>query len=228
MHDVSYVPGTLTAVAGGGCLALIEASPDSPAVARIWAQVGQGTQPDVVLCGLLADGLGSVPGFVMLATGDDGTARLFCRGAIGATVYGATAYDGAPHGSSSGAGVPRRIDGAGLLTWREQVVAADVTRIVLGEPPDGGALRLPAASGVLLAGCVIVDLAASAAMSQAPRADEDSEDGEDGVKTIVLYDGARHAPPRDPAGQNPPARAPCSRTPLTRTRSHGIRSPTRQ
>ena len=60
-------------------------------------------------------------------------------------------------------------------------------------------LRLPAASGVLLAGCVIVDLAGSAAMSPAPRADEDSEDV---VKTVVLDTGAQHAPLLNPAGQS--------------------------
>jgi hypothetical protein len=184
MPDVSYVPGALTAVAGGWCLALIEASPDSPMVARIWAQVSQRAQPDVVLGGLLADGLDGVPGFVMLAMRDDGTPRLFCRGAVGASIYGG--------------GTPDRIDGAGLLTWREQVVSADASGIVLGQPPDGAAPRLPAASGVLLAGCVIVDLA-GLAMSTAPPAGEDSEDV---VKTIVLDTGAQQAPPRNPVDQN--------------------------
>jgi len=195
MPDVSYVPGALTAVAGGWCLALIEASPDSPVVARIWAQVGQGAQPDAVLGGLLADGLDSVPGFVLLAMAADGTPRLFCRGAVGATVYG------------GGAG---RIDGAGLLTWREQVVTADATRIVLGEPPDGGALRLPAASGVLLAGCVIVDLAGSASsdaglsdagLRGASSGAAPQGDAEDIIKTIVLDTGAQPTPPHNPAGQ---------------------------
>jgi hypothetical protein len=203
MPDVSYVPGALTAVVGGWCLALIEASPDSPVVARIWAEIGHGTQADAVLGGLLADGHGGVPGFVMLVLGDDGTPRLFCRGAVGATVYGDALNDAAAGGTSG------KIDGLGLLTWREQVVTADVRRIVLGEPPDGAALRLPAASGVLLAGCVIIDLAgpvpSAAGLSEAglsgagPRED----DAEDIIKTIVLDTGVRHAPPLNPAGQRP-------------------------
>jgi hypothetical protein len=30
MADVSYVPGSMTAMAGDGCLALVDAPPDSP------------------------------------------------------------------------------------------------------------------------------------------------------------------------------------------------------
>ena len=104
MPDVSYVPGALTAVAGGWCLALIEASPDSPAVARIWAEIGQGAPPDAVLGRLLADGIGGVPGFVMLAIGEDGTPRLFCRGAVGATVYGGAVNAAAAGGGCDNAG----------------------------------------------------------------------------------------------------------------------------
>ena len=63
-------------------------------------------------------------------------------------------------GGTAGGGraASARIDGVGLLTWREHVVPADAERIYLGQPPGDGALWLPAAAGVLLAGCVIVDL----------------------------------------------------------------------
>jgi len=47
--DVSYVPGALTAVAGDQCWALVETPPDSPAVTRIWRQLGQGVAADVLL-----------------------------------------------------------------------------------------------------------------------------------------------------------------------------------
>ena len=155
MPDVSYVPGPLTAVAGDRCWALVEAAPDSPAVTRIWHGFVQGAAADVLLAGLLADGVGSVPGFALLTAGTDGRHRLFCRGAVGATVVAAR-----PAGAeATGAVAPERVDGAGLLTWRERVVQENTERIFLGLPPADTALRLPAASGVLLAGCVIIELA---------------------------------------------------------------------
>jgi FHA domain len=152
MPDVSYVPGPLVAVAGDQCWALIEASPDSPAVARIWQRLGQAPAAEAVLAGLLADGFGGVPSMALLATGADGQHRLFCRGAVGATVEARATAE--------------RVDGAGLLTWREQVVAG-AERVILGEPPAGTALRLPATSGVLLAGCVVIDFTTFAARETA-------------------------------------------------------------
>jgi FHA domain len=148
--DVSYVPGSLTAVAGDQCLVLVDASPDSPAVSRIWRQLGHGAAPDVLLAALITDGLDGVPGFTLLVGGADGRHRLFCRGTVGATVA-------AP---GTGAATPGHVDGAGLLTWREQVVT-NAERIFLGGPPPETALRLPAASGVLLASCLVIDLTGS-------------------------------------------------------------------
>jgi len=118
--DVSYVPGALTAVTGDQCWALVETSPDSPAVTRIWRRLGQGVAADVLLAGLLADGIGGTPGFALLVAGPGRQRRLFCRGTVGATVVSGTADGGAPPGA--GQAVTERIDGAGLLTWREQVV----------------------------------------------------------------------------------------------------------
>ena len=153
MPDVSYVPGPLTAVAGDRCWALVEASPDSPAVTRIWKGFVQGVAAEAQLAGLLADGAGSVPGFALLTAGTDGRYRLFCRGAVGATVVAVR-----PGAEAAGAAGAEHVDGAGLLTWRERVVQEDTDRIFLGVPPADTALRLPAASGVLLAGCVIIEL----------------------------------------------------------------------
>ena len=187
--DVSYVPGTLTAVTGDQCWALVEIPPNSPAVTRIWQQLGQGVAADALLAGLLADGIGGTPGFTLLVAGPGGQHRLFCRGTVGATVItgapgtrgpdargpdargsdargsdargqDASARDASvPGGRAVGAGqaVATRIDGAGLLTWREQLVDG-AERIFLGAPPAETSLRLPATSGVLLAGCVVIDL----------------------------------------------------------------------
>lgn len=172
--DVSYVPGALTAVTGDQCWALVETSPDSPAVTTAWRRLGQGAGADALLTGLLAeglggDGLGSTGGFALLVAGADGQHRLFCRGTVGATIVRGPADGGAAPGEGRPTEVraaevragAERIDGAGLLTWREQVVG-NAKRIFLGEPPVGTALRLPATSGVRLAGCVIIDLTAFA------------------------------------------------------------------
>jgi FHA domain len=168
--DVSYVPGARTAVAGDQCLALVEAPADSPAVGRIWQRLGQGATAGELLAALVADGLGDTPGFALLAAAADGQPRLFCRGQVGATVVCDTAPVGAMAGPGPGDGAATvlRIDGSGLLTWREHVVPAEAERIFLGEPPTDAELRLPAAAGVLLAGCVIIDLTNIAARDTLP------------------------------------------------------------
>jgi hypothetical protein len=148
MADVSYVPGTLIAVAGEHCLALVAATPDSAAPTWIWDRVAQGMPAETVLAGLLGADFAGVDGFALLASQPAGQRRLFCRGPVSAMVEGGTA--------------PARIDGAGLLTWREHPVSADAERIVLGDRPDDNAFWLPVAAGVLLAGCVVVDLTGAA------------------------------------------------------------------
>jgi FHA domain len=168
--DVSYVPGTRTAVAGDQCWALIEASADSPAVGRIWQWLSQGVATDELL-GSLVNGLGGTPGFALLAAAGDGRLRLFCRGAVGATVVSGAAPTGAVLAGPAlddGATRSLRIDGTGLLTWREHVVPEEAERIFLGEPPSDAGLRLPAAAGVLLASCVIIDLTNLAARDTMP------------------------------------------------------------
>lgn len=149
MADVSYVPGDRTAVVGERCWVLVDAPPDGAAVAEIWQRAGQPPTLDALLTSLLSVGLARVPDFTLLITGAEGGRHLLCRGRASATVVA-----GSP---------PERIDGAGLATWREYPVPADTRQVILGEPPAGAALRLPAAAGVLLAGCVIVDLTAAAA-----------------------------------------------------------------
>ncbi len=169
--DVSYVPGARTAVAGDQCLALVEAPADSPAVGRIWQLLGQGATAGELIAALVADGLGGTPGFALLAAAADGQPRLFCRGPVGATVVCGTAPAGgvlAGPVPGDGAATVLRIDGSGLLTWREHVVPAEAERIFLGEPPADAELRLPAAAGVLLAGCVIIDLTNIAARDTLP------------------------------------------------------------
>lgn len=176
MVDVSYVPGPLTAVTGGQCWVLADATPDSPAVTRLWQQLGNWATTDALLSGLLADGTSAMPGFTLLAAGADGQHRLFCRGTVGATIVSTRAGERET--------APERIDGAGLLTWREHVVG-DADRIFLGEPPADTALRLPATSGVLLARCVIIDftdLATRETVSYEPE-----KPREHPKKTIVFF-----------------------------------------
>ncbi len=193
--DVSYVPGALTAVAGDQCWALVETPPDSPSVTRIWRQLGQGVAADALLASLLADGIGGSPGFTLLLAGPGGRHRLFCRGTVGATVVTGPAGGDDPRGAGQAApaqAAPVRVDGAGLLTWREQVVE-NAERIFLGAPPADTALRLPAASGVLLAGCVVVDLTNFAARDTVSYPPEDSSPPKDPAaaerprKTIVFF-----------------------------------------
>jgi hypothetical protein len=148
MPDVSYVPGALIAVSGERCLAVVEAEQDSAATTWIWQRVRQGTSAEALLAGLLGGGFEGLSGFALLADLAAGPRRLFCRGAVAATVQGGN--------------VSARIDGVGLATWREYGVASDAERIVLGDLPGDTMLRLPVAAGVLLASCVIIDLTSAA------------------------------------------------------------------
>jgi hypothetical protein len=169
MGDVCYAPGTLTAVAGDRCWVLIAETPDSPAVGWLWQQIGQRASAEAILAGLLGAGFAGAAEFALLYQQDNGAHRLFCRGAVAATV--AVAGPGPvadPGPAAGGAAQALRIDGSGLLTWREHAVPGTVGRIVLGVPPAGGAPLLPATAGVLLASCVTVDLTDAAIRETAP------------------------------------------------------------
>ena len=163
--DVSYAPGTLTAVAGDRCWVLIDATPDSPAVDWLWQQLGQRARPEAILAGLLGAGFAGATEFALLYQEDSEARRLFCRGAVTATVQGTEPPQG---GVAGGPAEARRIDGSGLLTWREQALPGTVGRIFLGVPPADGALRLPATAGVLLASCVVIDLPDAAVPESGP------------------------------------------------------------
>jgi FHA domain len=162
--DVSYAPGTLTAVAGDRCWVLIDATPDSPAVDWLWQHLGQRARPEAILAGLLGAGFAGAAEFALLYQDSDAH-RLFCRGAVAATVQGT---EPARDGFAGGPADARRIDGSGLLTWREHTVPGTVRRVLLGGPPADGALRLPATAGVLLASCVIIDLTDAAVRESVP------------------------------------------------------------
>jgi hypothetical protein len=168
--DVSYVPGSLTAVAGDRCLALVDAAPHSPAVSRIWRLLSAGAATEALLASLVTDGLADIRGFALLTGHSGGQSRLFCRGTVGAVVTGA----------GNGDAAPAHIDGAGLLTWREHLVGT-AERIFLGAPPADHALRLPAASGILLASSLVIDFT-----SQRDQATE-AYDPEPGRKTIAFF-----------------------------------------
>ena len=143
MTDVSYVPGDRTAIVSDCCWVLIDAAPDSAVVTGIWQQLEQGARLDVLVASLLR--FGQVPDFVILAAAQ-GCHHLICRGRASATLVAD--------------GPPERVDGTGLTTWLECRIAADVERVVLGDPPGGTGLRLPASAGVFLADSVSVDLTA--------------------------------------------------------------------
>jgi FHA domain-containing protein len=165
--DVSYAPGSLTAVAGDRCWMLIDATPDSPAVDWLWQQLGQRARPEAILAGLLGARFAGATEFALLFQEASDAHRLFCRGTVAATVHSAEPAHG---GVADGPAETQRIDGSGLLTWREHAVPGAIGRILLGAPPADGALRLPAAAGVVLASCVIIDLTEAAASETGPRA----------------------------------------------------------
>lgn len=163
--DVSYAPGTLTAVAGDRCWVLIDATPDSPAVDWLWQQLGQRARPEAILTGLIGAGFAGATEFALLYQEDGDGRRLFCRGGVAATVQST----GPSHDSvTGGPAEAMRIDGSGLLTWREHAVSGTASRILLGATPAEGALRLPATAGVLLASCVIIDLTDAVARESVP------------------------------------------------------------
>lgn len=147
MPEVIYVPGAMSAIIGEGCLALVDVPPDSPVVAWIWQQFGQRSGVNTVLGGLLAADFAGAENFALLATGGD-RSRLYCRGTVTASVL-----DGVDIA---------RVDGTDLATWSEHVIASEATRIVVGEPLTGEAVRLPASTGVLLARSVAIEFAAAA------------------------------------------------------------------
>jgi hypothetical protein len=147
MTDVSYVPGDQTAIVGDRCWVLIDAAPDSAVVAEIWPVMQGEPELDALVASLLRLGLGHAPDFALLVA-TDGRHRLICRGRSGATL--------------TGGGSPGRVDGTGLSTWLERQVDEAVEQVVLGAPPAGSDLRLPASAGVFLARVVVVDLKAGA------------------------------------------------------------------
>jgi FHA domain-containing protein len=146
MTEVSYVPGEWTAIAGDRCWALIDAAPDSAAVRELWQRIEGDAGLDALLASLLGMGLREVPGFALLAARDGG-GHLICRGRGSATLI-------------SG-GTTERLAGTGLVTWREHPVPPDARCVVLGDPPAGTDLRLPASMGVFLAQSVTIALVAA-------------------------------------------------------------------
>jgi hypothetical protein len=165
MADVSYAPGTLTAVAGDRCWVLIDATPDSPAIGWLWQQLGQRARPEGILAGLLGAGFAGATEFALLYQEDGGAHRLFCRGTVAARVQ---ETEPARNGVARGPAEASLIDGSALLTWREHAVPGTVRRVVLGVPPADGTPQLPATAGVLLASCVIVNLTDEAIRETAP------------------------------------------------------------
>ena len=146
MISVSYAPGDWTAVTGAGIWMLIHAAPGSASVTGIWQRVQRDPELNELITELLTAGFGRLPDFALLAASSDGM-HLICRGLGAAAMI-----------SAAGA---QRVDGRGTVTWTEQVVTADVTRVVLGSLPADDDMTLPGPAGVFLARGVVIDLAAT-------------------------------------------------------------------
>ncbi len=133
---------------------LLDAAPGSASVPGLWRHIQQSPGLDALMMGLLGAGFGRLPDFALLSISGEGR-HLICRGLGTATMI-----------SSTGA---RRVDGAGLTTWSEQAVTADVMSVVLGDLPADNDMTLPALAGVFLAEGVIIDLIGASECGDVPR-----------------------------------------------------------
>ena len=102
----SYRPGSWFGVFGSETTVLIPGS-EKARVGALWARVDDGADFDAVLDELLASGLGTLPGFVLLSAGE-GPTKLLVRGHV--VVSGVAG------------GEEFRIDGSTALTWVERTL----------------------------------------------------------------------------------------------------------
>ncbi len=102
----SYRPGGWFGVFGSATTLLLPGS-EKARVGALWARIDDGAEFDAVLDELLASGLGTLPGFVLLSAGE-GPTKLLARGGVVVT------------GIAGGEEV--RIDGSAALTWVERTL----------------------------------------------------------------------------------------------------------
>ncbi|MFT3852161.1 MAG: FHA domain-containing protein [Ilumatobacteraceae bacterium] len=137
-RSVGFLPGDGVGIAGPGTLVLLD-QPADGVVADVLAQLDAGGGVDGVLEVVAGAGLRTLGDFAM-AVEEDGALRVLVRGSARVRV--------------TGSGAVADVDGAGLRTWNEQLVAGwEQVMISLGsavlEPPslfalDGGGV-VPAA-----------------------------------------------------------------------------------
>lgn len=118
----SYRPGDWYAVLGEDVAVLVPPT-ERARVAVLWELVDGGADADELLDALIAGGLRSLPGFVLLADAGD-RVRVILRGAVRA---GIDTHDG-----------PVALDGGDATTWVERVLpGVTAVRIDVAEHADG-------------------------------------------------------------------------------------------
>ncbi|GAA5155335.1 hypothetical protein GCM10023340_40360 [Nocardioides marinquilinus] len=116
----SYRPGTWFGVFGAATTLLLPAS-EKARVGELWSRIDDGAGFDDVLEALLATGLGSLPGFVLISSGD-GPTKVLVRGA-------------SVHAHVVAGGDEVDLDGSSVSTWVERTLH-DVTSVSV--TVDGG------------------------------------------------------------------------------------------
>ncbi|WP_139977644.1 FHA domain-containing protein [Nocardioides litoris] len=224
----SYRPGTWFGVFGAATTLLLPDS-EKARVGELWAHVDDGAGFDEVLDALLRSGLATLPGFVLVGSGE-GPTRLLLRGAsVRATVV--TADETVElDGSAASTWVERTLDGVTALTVQVDGGGAEADGSDAGDLPiHGGLVRVgridqPAATAAAPApaGAPVIGGAAG----ETGAADEQSTDQPDDLpadEPLGAPAGSRPAgsapvvpdvPDHDPASGVPAGEAPLPPAPL--------------
>jgi len=138
---VRYSPGDWLVLAGAGRWLFAQVPPAAPLVALCWPLVEAGASLDDVLGVIAHEGLRAVGSFAAVSRQGDGSARVIVRGGVSVEV---TSLEG---------GVTE-VRAAGVATWLDRAFDVAITGVMIrsDQPPD--AVRLPLASGAVLASAV--------------------------------------------------------------------------
>ncbi|MFI9006798.1 FHA domain-containing protein [Actinosynnema sp. NPDC053489] len=148
---ITYRPGGVVAVVGGGTWLLLDADPAAELVGRCWELVSAGAGLDEVLSAIVHEGFRAVGNFA-LARWAGQERRVVLRGAARVEV-------GGPDGAV------RELVAEGVATWLDRGLEADRTWLRLASGGGAGRPELPVERGVVLAEEVVVRLAADATAS---------------------------------------------------------------
>ncbi|MGH3352704.1 MAG: FHA domain-containing protein [Nocardioides sp.] len=226
--STSYTPGTWFGIIGESATVLLPPSEKSRAGA-LWALVDDGAGFDEVLDALVATGLSSLPGFVLISgdvTPDGGSVRAVVRGP---SVVSFEAADGAVE-----------VDGSSSKTWVERTLDG-VTRMSVSLGEEGATGEPMTALGGLLrvSGLEVPPLAPESSHDDSPESragfvgapvaveesayDDDNEDNvdapapadpltdplpEDGYDTPAAVGGFDDSAPEEHLGEEEPPAAP--------------------